>query len=195
MRCGQGKMTLKTTEMETVYDLGAKMVEAVAKEKIAAGDVISIDKASGKISRIGRSFTRSRDFDAMGAPPLPPPQPPPDGTLRPPSRITCAAERKFRSYVLDLGATTGKVVCPHRQFLYSSLIMEACQPCRARHALCAVPRRGAAKAAGGGARRDAARNRRHQQQDTGAVHFWSLLQCPRSVIWRAEEDFEVTILS
>lgn len=62
----QGKMTLKTTEMETVYDLGAKMVEAVAKEKICAGDVISIDKASGKITRLGRSFTRSRDFDAMG---------------------------------------------------------------------------------------------------------------------------------
>mmetsp|Transcript_3820 Transcript_3820/g.10996 ORF Transcript_3820/g.10996 Transcript_3820/m.10996 type:complete len:466 (-) Transcript_3820:1605-3002(-) len=61
-----GKMTLKTTEMETVYDLGAKMVEAVAKEKICAGDVISIDKASGKITRLGRSFTRSRDFDAMG---------------------------------------------------------------------------------------------------------------------------------
>ncbi len=60
-------MTLKTSEMETVYDLGAKMVQAVAKEKIAAGDVISIDKASGKISRLGRSFTRSRDFDAMGA--------------------------------------------------------------------------------------------------------------------------------
>ena len=31
-----------------------------------AGDVISIDKSSGKISRLGRSFTRSRDYDAMG---------------------------------------------------------------------------------------------------------------------------------
>ena len=70
-RRAQGKMTLKTSEMETVYDLGTKMVQAVAKEKIAAGDVISIDKASGKITRLGRSFTRSRDFDAMGAP-LPP---------------------------------------------------------------------------------------------------------------------------
>jgi RuvB-like protein 2 len=32
-----------------------------------AGDVISIDKASGKITKLGRSYTRSRDYDAMGA--------------------------------------------------------------------------------------------------------------------------------
>merc|ERR1711988_1465927 len=62
-----GRITLCTTEMETVYDLGAKMIEALTKEKISAGDVITIDKASGKISRLGRSFTRSRDYDAMGA--------------------------------------------------------------------------------------------------------------------------------
>ncbi|CAF4989854.1 unnamed protein product, partial [Rotaria socialis] len=29
-------------------------------------DVIAIDKASGKISRLGRSFTRAKDYDAMG---------------------------------------------------------------------------------------------------------------------------------
>lgn len=62
-----GRLTLCTTEMETVYDLGAKMIEALTKEKVTAGDVISIDKASGKISKLGRSFTRSRDYDAMGA--------------------------------------------------------------------------------------------------------------------------------
>merc|ERR1711988_1290896 len=62
-----GRITLRTTEMETVYDLGAKMIEALTKEKVSAGDVITIDKASGKISRLGRSFTRSRDYDAMGA--------------------------------------------------------------------------------------------------------------------------------
>lgn len=61
-----GRLTLCTTEMETVYDLGAKMIEALQKEKISAGDVITIDKASGKISKLGRSFTRSRDYDAMG---------------------------------------------------------------------------------------------------------------------------------
>ena len=27
---------------------------------------MTIDKASGKITKLGRSFTRSRDYDAMG---------------------------------------------------------------------------------------------------------------------------------
>ncbi|CAN0096601.1 unnamed protein product [Ascophyllum nodosum] len=61
-----GRVTLCTTEMETVYDLGAKMIEALQKENIGAGDVMTIDKASGKITKLGRSFTRSRDYDAMG---------------------------------------------------------------------------------------------------------------------------------
>mmetsp|Transcript_23802 Transcript_23802/g.27597 ORF Transcript_23802/g.27597 Transcript_23802/m.27597 type:complete len:458 (+) Transcript_23802:35-1408(+) len=61
-----GKITLKTTEMETIYDLGNKMIEAIQKEKIVAGDVITIDKASGKISKLGRSFARASDYDAMG---------------------------------------------------------------------------------------------------------------------------------
>lgn len=61
-----GKLTLKTTEMETIYDLGTKMIEALTKEKVQAGDIITIDKASGKVSKLGRSFTRARDYDAMG---------------------------------------------------------------------------------------------------------------------------------
>ncbi|KAI0030532.1 TIP49 C-terminus-domain-containing protein, partial [Vararia minispora EC-137] len=62
-----GKLTIKTTDMETIYDLGTKMIDALTKEKVLAGDVISIDKASGKITKLGRSFARSRDYDAMGA--------------------------------------------------------------------------------------------------------------------------------
>merc|ERR1711975_97824 len=62
-----GKLTLKTTEMETIYDLGAKMIDALQEEKVTSGDVITIDKATGKISKLGRSFARARDFDAMGA--------------------------------------------------------------------------------------------------------------------------------
>jgi RuvB-like protein 2 len=61
-----GKLTLKTTEMETIYDLGQKMVDSLTKEKCQAGDVITIDKATGRIAVLGRSFTRSRDYDAMG---------------------------------------------------------------------------------------------------------------------------------
>ena len=34
---------------------------------MTAGDVITIDKASGRINKLGRSFTRSRDYDATGA--------------------------------------------------------------------------------------------------------------------------------
>uniref|UniRef100_A0A673JAH3 RuvB-like helicase n=1 Tax=Sinocyclocheilus rhinocerous TaxID=307959 RepID=A0A673JAH3_9TELE len=62
-----GKLTLKTTEMETIYDLGTKMIESLSKERVQAGDVVTIDKATGKISKLGRSFTRARDYDAMGA--------------------------------------------------------------------------------------------------------------------------------
>jgi RuvB-like protein 2 len=61
-----GRLTLCTTEMETVYDLGTKMIDALQKEKVTAGDIITIDKASGRITKLGRSFTRSRDYDAMG---------------------------------------------------------------------------------------------------------------------------------
>jgi len=53
--------------METVYDLGHKMIDALRKEKVIAGDVIIVDKASGKVTKLGRSFARSRDYDAMGA--------------------------------------------------------------------------------------------------------------------------------
>ncbi|XP_077290078.1 ruvB-like helicase 2 rept [Arctopsyche grandis] len=62
-----GKLTLKTTDMEANYDMGTKMIESLMKEKVQAGDVITIDKATGKITRLGRSFTRARDYDATGA--------------------------------------------------------------------------------------------------------------------------------
>ena len=34
-----GKLTLKTTDMETVYDLGQKMIDALSKEKVQSGSV------------------------------------------------------------------------------------------------------------------------------------------------------------
>ncbi|GFH15176.1 RuvB-like helicase, partial [Haematococcus lacustris] len=46
-----GKLTLKTTEMETIYDLGVKMIESLTKEKVVAGDVITIDKSSGPTTK------------------------------------------------------------------------------------------------------------------------------------------------
>ncbi|KAG0463917.1 hypothetical protein HPP92_019986 [Vanilla planifolia] len=61
-----GKLILKTTDMETVYELGGKMIEALSKEKVQSGDVITLDKASGKVTKLGRSIGRSRDYDAVG---------------------------------------------------------------------------------------------------------------------------------
>ena len=42
-----GKITLKTTDMEAIYDIGSKMAESVIKEKLTPGDVIKIDKGTG----------------------------------------------------------------------------------------------------------------------------------------------------
>ena len=53
--------------METIYDLGTKMIDSLSKEKVLAGDVVVIDKTTGRITKLGRSFARSRDYDAMGA--------------------------------------------------------------------------------------------------------------------------------
>lgn len=60
-----GKMTIKTTDMETLYELGQKMIDALIKEKVQSGDVISIDKSTGKITRLGRSVSRMNDFEVM----------------------------------------------------------------------------------------------------------------------------------
>ncbi|TAQ84310.1 hypothetical protein B7494_g7371 [Chlorociboria aeruginascens] len=62
----QGKLTIKTTDMETIYDMGGKMIDAMTKERVMAGDIISMDKSSGKITKLGRSYAKSRDYDAMG---------------------------------------------------------------------------------------------------------------------------------
>ena len=61
-----GQLTLKTTEMETIYDLGEKLIESFAKAQINIGDIISIDKKHGKVLKLGRSFSKCQDFDAMG---------------------------------------------------------------------------------------------------------------------------------
>ena len=47
---------MKTTDMETIYDLGSKMVDSCIKEKIVSGDVIQIDKASGMKSGVFSFF-------------------------------------------------------------------------------------------------------------------------------------------
>ncbi|KAL2522655.1 P-loop containing nucleoside triphosphate hydrolase superfamily protein [Forsythia ovata] len=46
-------------------DLWAKIIEALVKEKVQSGETYC-NKASGNIMKLGRSFSRSRDYDAMG---------------------------------------------------------------------------------------------------------------------------------
>jgi RuvB-like protein 2 len=57
---------MKTTDMEAVWDMGAKMIDSMSKEKVIAGDIISLDKSTGKVTKLGRSYSRARDYDAMG---------------------------------------------------------------------------------------------------------------------------------
>lgn len=60
-----GKLTLKTTDMESVYDLGSKMIEGLMNEKVTAGDIISVDKVSGKVTKQGWSFAKASEYDAV----------------------------------------------------------------------------------------------------------------------------------
>lgn len=62
----RGKLTIKTMAMDAVFDLGQKMIDNIIREKVQAGDVITLDKSSGRIVKLGRSLTHSHDFDAMG---------------------------------------------------------------------------------------------------------------------------------
>lgn len=62
----RGKITLKTMAMEAVFDLGQKMIDNIMREKVQAGDVITMDKSTGKVVKLGRSLTKSRDYDCMG---------------------------------------------------------------------------------------------------------------------------------
>lgn len=62
-----GQLVLKTSDMESTFDLGQKMIESLQKEKVQMGDVVTIDKATGRVNKLGRSFVYSKDYDAMSA--------------------------------------------------------------------------------------------------------------------------------
>lgn len=46
--------------------MGSKIIECFVKDKIQVGDVVTIDKISGKVNKLGRSFSTIREFDASG---------------------------------------------------------------------------------------------------------------------------------
>lgn len=56
---------MKTTDMETIYDLGDKLIDSLSKDKVTSGDVISIDKSTGKVTKLGRSVARVNDYEVM----------------------------------------------------------------------------------------------------------------------------------
>merc|ERR1711985_73245 len=58
-----GRLTLKTTEMNAIYDIGAKMIESLMRKKISTGDIITIEKITGKITLMGRSITRESNCE------------------------------------------------------------------------------------------------------------------------------------
>ena len=62
-----GKLVVRTMDMESVYDLGPKMIESIKLERIQSGDIIQIDKSSGKIVKLGKSFSKMSEFDAQGS--------------------------------------------------------------------------------------------------------------------------------
>uniref|UniRef100_A0A0A9YML0 RuvB-like helicase n=1 Tax=Lygus hesperus TaxID=30085 RepID=A0A0A9YML0_LYGHE len=62
----RGKIALRTTDMEAEYDIGPKMIETVVHDKIVSGDVIQIEKMTGKITKLGRCVTRGAEYDAIG---------------------------------------------------------------------------------------------------------------------------------
>jgi RuvB-like protein 2 len=61
-----GTMTLKTTDMESVFDLGPRLIDQITRLQIQEGDVISIDIATGNLGKLGRSFSHAQDFDTSG---------------------------------------------------------------------------------------------------------------------------------
>lgn len=61
-----GRITLKTTDMEAVFELGERMIRNLNAEDVTPGDVISINKASNKATKLGRSLSRSKDYDSIG---------------------------------------------------------------------------------------------------------------------------------
>jgi RuvB-like protein 2 len=61
-----GTITLKTTDMESIYDLGPRMIDQITRLQINEGDVISIDISTGNLSKLGRSFSHAQVFDTSG---------------------------------------------------------------------------------------------------------------------------------
>lgn len=58
-KVGTIKLTLKTTDMESVFEIGEKMFVEMKSERVEVGDVIRLNKTTGKFRKIGRSMLRT----------------------------------------------------------------------------------------------------------------------------------------
>lgn len=60
------KIVMKTTDMESEFSLGAGMAEELLNERVSTGDVIRINKDTGKITKIGKSYIKPYEHESVG---------------------------------------------------------------------------------------------------------------------------------
>lgn len=56
------KLVLKTVDMESAFDIGAKMKAELERERASVGDIIKIYKEAGFVTRIGRSAMQKSEI-------------------------------------------------------------------------------------------------------------------------------------
>ncbi|KAG0434262.1 RuvB-like helicase 2 [Dictyocoela muelleri] len=61
---GLKKITLKTSEMESVFEIGDKMINEIEKLQILPGDIVRIKKNSGEIIKVGSTKISEYTFDS-----------------------------------------------------------------------------------------------------------------------------------
>lgn len=61
-----GKMTLKTTDAESIFCLSKQIIQALKDENIGEGDIIHINKSTGNVKKIGRSISRMKEHEVLG---------------------------------------------------------------------------------------------------------------------------------
>ncbi|EJW04931.1 hypothetical protein EDEG_00924 [Edhazardia aedis USNM 41457] len=60
------KILLKTMDMESEYNIGPKMMQGMIKERVCVGDVIQINKETGKVNKIGKAHVKSHELNVVG---------------------------------------------------------------------------------------------------------------------------------
>lgn len=63
-------LTLKTVDMESVFDIGIRIKSELEREKVCIGDIIKVYKDSGFAVKLGRSAVQKTDFNSSLIPVL-----------------------------------------------------------------------------------------------------------------------------